>query len=146
MPQAGQTKVCFGIGTAKSLGSVSVQTAIGKIKFHDMPSNTPFLLCLRDMDILEEQFLNLPNFLVQKNEFVTIIRKWGHRWMLLEKNEVTITKNYTEQTTKLPECHLTELELRQLPRRFGHPSVKRSSKLLQRSGHEVDTAAIKRLT
>src|ERR1700716_1637855 len=42
--------------------------------------------------------------------------------------------------------HLTESELRQLHRRFGHPSVQRLVRVLQRAGHEADTKYIKYLT
>jgi hypothetical protein len=43
--------------------------------------------------------------------------------------------------------HLTETELRQLHRRFGHPSVQRLAVLLQRAGHDdIDFCTIKELT
>jgi hypothetical protein len=43
--------------------------------------------------------------------------------------------------------HLTETELRQLHRRFGHLSVQRLAVLLQRAGHDdIDFRMIKELT
>ena len=42
--------------------------------------------------------------------------------------------------------HLTETELRQLHRRFGHPSVQRLTNVLQRAGYEVDTGVLQKLT
>ena len=39
---------------------------------------------------------------------------------------------------------LTEIELRQLHRRFGHPSVQRLANVLQRAGHDVDTTVKKK--
>ena len=52
--------------------------------------------------------------------------------------------NQLEET--LAWCHLTETELRQLHRRFGHPSVQRLTNVLQRAGHDVNTAVLKKLT
>ncbi|KAI0998572.1 hypothetical protein K3495_g9620 [Podosphaera aphanis] len=60
--QAGQARICFGIGTAISLGSTIIETKIGKITFHVVPSDTPFLLCLQDMDALHVKFDNLKTF------------------------------------------------------------------------------------
>lgn len=141
--QAGQANICFGIGTAKSIGSTIIQTPLGKVIFHIMPSNTPFLLCLRDMDILQVKFDNLKNVLIQGKTIVPVIRKWGHPWMLLHGQEASMIYSYMGY---IAECHLTEVELRQLHRRFGHPSARRLSRLLQRSGHEFDTKILKRLT
>ncbi|KAI0998087.1 hypothetical protein K3495_g10102 [Podosphaera aphanis] len=84
---AGQAKICFGIGTATSIGSTTVRTPIGEIVLHILPSDTPFLLCLRDMDRLNVRFDNLRNILVQGNKTVPIVRKWGHPWMLLHSHE-----------------------------------------------------------
>jgi hypothetical protein len=52
--------------------------------------------------------------------------------------------NQLEET--LVWSHLTETELRQLYRRFGHPSVQQLTNVLQRAGHDVDTAVLKKLT
>jgi hypothetical protein len=43
-------------------------------------------------------------------------------------------------------CYLTDVELRRLHRRFGHPSVERLQKLLYSAGHETDRLAIEQLT
>ncbi|POS85111.1 hypothetical protein EPUL_003157 [Erysiphe pulchra] len=51
--QAGQANICFGIGKAISIGCALVETPFGKIKFHVIPSDTTFLLCLKDMDDLQ---------------------------------------------------------------------------------------------
>ena len=42
--------------------------------------------------------------------------------------------------------HLTEVELRRLHRRFGHPSVYRLYQLLQQAGTKVEIEAIEHLT
>jgi hypothetical protein len=41
---------------------------------------------------------------------------------------------------------LTDVELRRLHRRFGHPSVKRLQKLLYQAGHKSDRSTIEQLT
>ena len=65
--------------------------------------------------------------------------------MLLERFETTLVQNYTANTN-VAECHLTDTELRQLHRRFGHPSVRRLMRVLQRSGHEVNQQVVEHLT
>ena len=52
--------------------------------------------------------------------------------------------HYSEQS--IAWSHLTELELRRIYRRFGHPSVRRLFKILQRSGHDIEYKAIEYLT
>src|SRR2546423_656537 len=78
---------------------------------------------------------NLENILVQGDKCVPIVRKWGHPWLLLNQPEQTLAWN-----------HLTESELRQLHRRFGHPSIQRLYNILSKSGHEVEFGMIEHLT
>ncbi|PVH90773.1 hypothetical protein DM02DRAFT_577620, partial [Periconia macrospinosa] len=120
---AGQHTIRFGKGTAISLGTIRVQTPLGYITFHVVPANTPFLFCVGDMDKLGG------------DNRVPVVRKWGHPWLLLHQLEKSVAWS-----------HLTESELRQLHRRFGHPSVHRLLRVLQRAGHEVEVKAIEHLT
>lgn len=88
------------------------------------------------MDYINVKFNNLANVLIQGKKIVPIVRKWGHPWMLLNQREEAMAYSY-----------LTKPELRQLHRRFGHPSVQRLTKLLQRAGYnKVDAYTIKHLT
>ena len=48
----GQVIVQFGIGFTSSIGTTNVYTLIGEVQFHIIDANTPFLLCLVDMDKL----------------------------------------------------------------------------------------------
>ncbi|KIM93291.1 hypothetical protein OIDMADRAFT_138097 [Oidiodendron maius Zn] len=132
---AGLHRIKFGKGEAISRGTIQVPTPVGTITFHVIPTNTPFLFCIQDMDAMGVQLLNLENVLTQHNKVVPIIRKWGHPWMLLNQPEQSMAWS-----------HLTESELRQLHRRFGHPSVRRLYKVLQRSGHDAELSAIEHLT
>ena len=125
----------FGKGTDTLKGTISVPTPVGPITFHVVPANTPFLWCIQDMDRMKVRLDNLENVLIQGDKRVPIVRKWGHPWMLIDGLEQTLAY-----------CHLTEQELRQVHRRFGHPSIQRLSKLLGRAGYNVDTEAIRKLT
>ena len=132
---AGQHRIRFGKGEAVSIGTLRVPTPLGIVIFHVLPTNTPFLLCLRDMDKLQVRYDNLENVLIQHGKRFPVVRKWGHPWLLLNQPEQTIAWS-----------HLTETELRQLHRRFGHPSVRRLSDLLLRAGHDVEVKMIEHLT
>jgi hypothetical protein len=57
--RAGEQKIKFGDGDPKpSLGTVDVDTPIGTITFHVLPTNTPFLFCLKDMDAMGVELRN----------------------------------------------------------------------------------------
>ncbi|KHJ34330.1 hypothetical protein EV44_g3567 [Erysiphe necator] len=136
---AGKVKIIFGIGATTSLGTVSLETNIGIINFNVVPSNTPFLLSLKDMDTLKVKLDNLRNVLLQGNQEFPFVRKFGHPFLLL--TDITTTIIYSCDT----ECHLSEPELRQLHRRFGHPSSRRLLQILKRSGHNVNSSIVKYL-
>ncbi|CCU76925.1 integrase and RNaseH domain-containing protein [Blumeria hordei DH14] len=89
----------------------------------------------QDMHRMRVKLDNLENVLIQGEKVVPIIRKFVHPWMLL---------NHPEQS--IAWSHLTEVELRQLHRRFGHPSSWQLFRLLQRAGNDVELAAIEMLT
>ena len=122
----GMVEVQFGIGSSSSLGSYVVATPVGKVEFHIVKADTPFLLSLADMDRLQVYYNNLTNLMVFANvpqrEPVPVVRRYGHA------------------------CYLTDVELKRLHRRFGHPSVERLARILDRSGHEVETQILKHLT
>jgi len=88
------------------------------------------------MDKLGVKLDNLENVLIQGDNIVPIVRKWGHPWMLLQHKEEALAWS-----------HLTETELRRLHRRFGHPSVRRLVDILHKAGyHDVQQRAIEHLT
>jgi hypothetical protein len=145
--RAGEAKIQFGIGTTTSLGTTTVRTPIGNITFHVVPANTPFLLCLKDLDDLYVKFDNLENVLIQHGKRTPIVRAYGHPWMLLNPiKALTYANGITTHPSNVVSCHLTEPELRQLHRRFGHPSARRMHKVLERAGHETNLEEITKLT
>jgi hypothetical protein len=72
---AGSNTIRFGKGTATVKGVVRVPTPLGTITFHVVPTNTPFLLCLQDMDAIGVRFDNLKNILIQGSKIVPVVRK-----------------------------------------------------------------------
>jgi hypothetical protein len=146
--RAGEVNITFGIGKTSSMGIINVNTPIGMVTFHVVDADVPFLLCLQDLDRLGAKYDNLANVIVQGNMRTPVIRASGHPWLLLNHTESmayshnTIAKPYSEPI----ECHLTEAELRQLHRRFGHPSAGRLHSVLERAGHDEDYNLISRIT
>lgn len=138
--RAGEQRISFADNPPKSsLGTVLIPTPFGTMTFHVLPANTPFLMCLNDLDLFKLKFDNLQNTLEQCDggnvPKQLIVRKFGHPWLLLDDMEHSVAHS-----------HLTEVELKQLHRRFGHPSVGRLLKLLLNAGHEVDSKILEKLT
>ncbi|RKF77029.1 hypothetical protein GcC1_067032 [Golovinomyces cichoracearum] len=92
-----------------------------RLIFHIIEAETPFLLCLKDMDRLNIYFNNLIDAIITPNgSQYPIVRKFDHPFLIWGRESM----NY-----------LSESELRQLHRRFGHPSVNRLVRTLERAGH-----------
>ncbi len=64
------------------MGSVIISTPIGSIKFHVFQADTPFLLYLADLDRLNIYYNNVTNSLVMKDRTISVIRRFGHPWLL----------------------------------------------------------------
>ena len=142
--EAGAINVQFGIGSTPSIGSIMVVTPFGDVKFHVVEADTPFLLCLKDMDSLGIYFNNLKNILISPNYSVSVVRQFGHPFLLWNES----LSAFLQDSLSSSSCFLTDTELRQLHRRFGHPSANRLIRLLERSGHgdKLDKEAIHKLT
>src|SRR5271166_3243146 len=119
--KAGAINVQFGIGSTPSIGSITINTPIGNVEFHIVQADTPFLLCLADMDTLKVFYNNLNNVLVTPTKSVLVVRRFGHPFLLWEESLQSFITNSFDQNP----CYLTATELRQLHRRFGHPSANR---------------------
>jgi hypothetical protein len=70
---AGSNRIRFSKGMATVKGIVRVPTPLSVITFHVVPTNTPFLLCLQDMDAMGVQFDNLKNVLTQGDKIVPVV-------------------------------------------------------------------------
>ena len=141
--KAGAIYVQFGIGSISSIGSINIPTPIGQIEFHIVKADTPFLLCLADLDRLKVYFNNVENVLVSKNkEAFSMIKRFGHPFLLWAGPLQTCLM----QSLNFNPCYLTEGEIRHLHRRFGHPSPRKLQSVLKNSGHEMNKAMLERLT
>ena len=143
---AGSANFTFGIGSAGSIGSVDLDTPLGLITFYIVLVNTPFLLRLTDMDKHGAFFNNITNQVIksktQPARSHPVIRRYGHAFLLWYTSAYTLA---TESLALNP-CYLTDVELRRLHRRFGHPSVHHLHQLLERSGNVVELQALQYLT
>lgn len=111
----GGPKISFGNGPEGEVKVVlSVQTKIRCIDFHEVNNSTPFSLCVQDMDQLGVFFNNLEDKLVHGDGIIPTVRKLGHPFFQLSKEEDSITFLAHDN-------FLIERELRRLHRRFGHP-------------------------
>ena len=129
--RAGAINVQFGIGSTSSIGSIIVDTPVGSVEFHVVQADTPFLLCLADMDILQVYYNNLSNTLVTPTKSVPVVRRFGHPFLLWEESLQSFIVHSFDQNP----CYLTNTELRRLHRRFGHPSADRLHRVLERSSY-----------
>lgn len=140
--KAGAINVQFGINSVSSEGSIIVDTPIGRIEFHIVKTDTPFLLSLADMDCLKIYLNNVKNILVTKDQTIPIVCQFGHPFLLWK----TTLQSYIMESFDTNPCYLTDTELCQLHRRFGHPSAMKLHLLFERSGHEVTKPALDKLT
>jgi hypothetical protein len=80
--EAGAVNVQFGIGSTPSIGSIVVDMPVGRAEFHIVKADTPFLLCLKDMDTLGVYYNNLTDLLVTPSATVPVIRQFGNPFIL----------------------------------------------------------------
>jgi len=83
--KANVINVQFSIGSTLSVGSITINTPISNIEFYLVQADTPFLLCLVNIDILKDYYNNLKNILVTLTKSVPIIRRFGHPFLLWEE-------------------------------------------------------------
>ena len=142
LAKAGAVNVQFDIGSISSIGSITIATPIGQAEFHVVEADTPFLLCLADLDRLDVYYNNTNDTLVQRESTISVIRRFGHPFLVWD----SALYNCITESFNCNPCFLTEVELRRLHKRFEHPSVKKLANLLKRSGHDINRSTLKRLT
>lgn len=134
--------VQFGIGSTASIGSITVDTPVGIVKFHIVEADTPFLLCLMDMNNLQVYYNNITNTLVTPSVTLPITRRFGHLFLIWGD----ALKVYIQNSFNHNPCYLTNVEIRRLHRRFEHPLSTKLYSVLEQSGHNVDKRALDHLT
>jgi hypothetical protein len=84
-----------------------------------MPSKTPFLLSLANINKLHIYFNNLTNTLITPNRLILIVRHFSHSFLLWDTSfQVFIAESFAYNP-----CFLTTVKLQRLYRRFSHPSI-----------------------
>lgn len=139
----GGADVQFGLGVTTLVGSVLVDILVGQVRFYVVYADTPFLLCLANMDALQVYYNNIKNVLITPSRTVPIARRFGHPFMLWNQ----VLSAYITDSIYSTSCYLTETELRRLYRRFGHPMADRLSRVLERAGYDdVDRGMLCQIT
>ncbi len=143
--------VQFDIESAQSIESLIIDISFEIMKFHVIKTDISFLLSLADMNRLKVYFNNVTNSLIQmikipdeilrKKESFSVIRRFDHEFLLWRN----FMQTYVNQFFDLNLCYLIEMKLRQLHRRFDHSYIRKFHDLLERFGHEVKKAALKKL-
>ena len=111
----------FEIKTTTSIKTLTIDSLINRIDFHMMQTNTSFLLCLQNMNKLRVYLNNLKDQIVLKNEFtISIVRFHKHLFLIWDLTSI----NY-----------LTDIELRQLHRRFKHSLINKLVRTLKRADY-----------
>jgi len=87
--QAGAVNVQFGISSTASIRSVAVKTLISLVNFHIVKADTPFLLCLADINRLQVYYNNITDTLTSpatapgsKHITLPITRRFGHPFLI----------------------------------------------------------------
>ena len=75
--QARAVNIQFGIGLTTLIRLVAVKTPIGLVNFHIVKADTPFLLCLIDIDRLQVYYNNVTDTLIgpattPKSKYITL--------------------------------------------------------------------------
>jgi hypothetical protein len=105
--RAGMARIQFGIGSASSIGSVTIKTPIRKIEFHVLETDTPFLLCIDDMDALGVYYNNVDNMLVTPERTFPVIRCFGYPFMLWDESlESFINGSLNQNPSSLTDTEL----------------------------------------
>jgi hypothetical protein len=81
-------------------------------------------------------FDNTKNILVEKTTIMSVIRRFGHPFLLWE---ISLSTYIIESFDYSNSCYLIMIELGQLHRRFEHSSAERLYRILERSRHDDDS-------
>ncbi|RAL62925.1 hypothetical protein DID88_004766 [Monilinia fructigena] len=130
---AGQANVTYGIGSTTSIGSW-MKLPFGDVEWNVMRADTPFLFCLADMDRFKFKYDNIDDVAITPHMILPVYRRFGHPFLTWKVK----LQNVIQHSIDDGECLLTEVELRRIHRRFGHPSARKFYKVLKRSGHDED--------
>jgi hypothetical protein len=112
------------------------------VEFYIVNANTPFLLSLANMDRLHVYVNNLTDHLITPSGPVSVVQWFGHLFLLWD----TPLESFIIESFNQNPCFLTNVELRHLHWRFGHPSVSRLHWVLECASHDINEKALSHLT
>jgi hypothetical protein len=72
----------FNIGSTILIRLVIVKTLISPVNFYVIKADTPFLLCLIDIDRLRVYYNNVTNTLISPALILLVIRRFGHPFLV----------------------------------------------------------------
>ena len=75
-------KAHFSISQTMSISTINVESPIGIIIFHIVTVDTPFLLCLQNMDKLGIYFNDLSDTIVKGNINISVVRTVNHPFVI----------------------------------------------------------------
>ena len=79
----GSINAYFGIDLIILIGTITIDSPIGRILFYVMEVETLFLLCLQDMNKLRIFFNNILDTIVMKNKFIiSVVRIYEHLFLV----------------------------------------------------------------
>ena len=147
--QAGAVNVQFSISSTALIRLVTVKTLISLVDFHVVKADTPFLLCLVDIDRLQVYYNNITDTLTSpitalgsKHITLPIIRRFRHPFLIQGET----LRTYIQESFNYNPCYLTSTEIYRLHRRFGHPSAEKLYRVLKYFRHNVNKKVIDYLT
>ena len=123
----GSVSVQFGIGFTDFIGSIYIQTLAGRVKFYIVNVDTPFLLCLADINRLKLYYNNVKDMLISTIKKYPVIRQFGYAfWLWQNQLYIYIIDGFNSNFS-----YLTKPKLRGLYYRFSYLSVNKLYNLLK---------------
>ena len=68
------------------------------MEFHVVQADTPFLLCIADMDALGVYYNNLSDYLVTPEKSIPVIQRFGHPFLFWEDSLEPLSQNPSPKT------------------------------------------------
>jgi hypothetical protein len=130
--QTEAVNIQFGIGLTILIRLVIVKTPISPVNFHVVNADTPFLLCLADIDKLQVYYNNVIDTLIGPALTLPITRRFGYPFLIWGE----CLRTYIQDSFNYNPYYLTNMEIRRLHRRFGYPSAKKLHRVLECSRHD----------
>ena len=137
---AGLANFIFGAESDVLIKSINLDILLRLITFYIVHVNTPFLLCLANIDKHAIFFNNITNKIIQTQllQSYSVIWRYRHAFLLWYIFAYTLAA----KSLTLNPYYLTDIELRCLHYHFQYLSMHYVYQLLERSGHNIKLKAL----